>query len=93
MMRAFFLNSGHRQPDVMVAYLRAGEALYIVVLFPGNNTTIQCLARAQAGNHNIGLPMFRAELLVLDWLRRKRGKFLVLNCSNKNNGFSLCRCG
>jgi hypothetical protein len=23
----------------------------------GNNTTIQCLARAQAGNHNIGLPM------------------------------------
>ena len=30
----------------------------IVVLFPGNNTTIQCLARAQAGNpHNIGLPM------------------------------------
>jgi hypothetical protein len=44
----------------MVAGLRAGEALYslIVVLFPiGNNTTIQCLARAQAGNHNIGLPM------------------------------------
>jgi hypothetical protein len=31
---------------------------------------------------------FRAKLLVPDWLRRKRGKFLVLN-SNKNNGFSL----
>ena len=33
----------------------AREALYSCII--SYNTTIQRLARAQAGNHNIGLPM------------------------------------
>ena len=60
----------------MVACLRAVEALYSCIIsgnnttilynttiyyITGNNTTIQCLARVQAGNHNIGLPMDLAE--------------------------------
>jgi hypothetical protein len=48
------------------ACLRAGEALYSCIIYLGNNTTIQCLARAQAGNHNIGLPMCRRTKFVLD---------------------------
>jgi hypothetical protein len=63
MSSVYIIRKYHRQPNIMVACLRAGEALYSCIIsqykiiIQGNNTTIQCLARAQVGNHNIGLPM------------------------------------
>jgi hypothetical protein len=48
-----------RKPNVMVACLRAGEALYSKFIIQLYNASP---ARRQAGNHNIGLPMYTPRL-------------------------------
>ena len=56
-IRAFCFEFGFRSHDQ--AHILRSNISMVWSHLPalGNNTTIQCLARPQAGNHNIGLPM------------------------------------